>query len=201
MSEPAVDHRRAMAERNGAAILDATERLLAAQQPLSMVAVAAEAGVSRPTLYAHHATLSAVIEAAVCRAIDVSVAAVEAAELDAGPADEALDRMIAASWGRLATLDALARVAAEHVPAEHVHRSHAPLMRHVAGLVERGQREGVFRSDLPVDWLVRTYFALVHAADAYARGPLVKRTDALGLLQTSVHALFSAAAAQPRGQR
>ncbi len=47
---PKVDHRRAIAERNAAGILDAVERLLQRGSSLNMAAIAAEAGVSRPTL-------------------------------------------------------------------------------------------------------------------------------------------------------
>jgi AcrR family transcriptional regulator len=54
MTEAVVDHRRATADRNAAAILDATERLLERGAALNMRAIAAEAGVSRPTLYALH---------------------------------------------------------------------------------------------------------------------------------------------------
>jgi hypothetical protein len=31
-------------------------------------------------------------------------------------------------------------------------------------LVNRGRREGAFRHDVPVRWLLTVYFALVHAA-------------------------------------
>jgi AcrR family transcriptional regulator len=190
MPEPAPDHRRATAERNAAAILDATDRLLARHAPLSMAAVAAEAGVSRPTLYAHHPTLPDLIEAAVGRAVQASLAAVEAAEPDSGPPAAALERMIAASWGHLGGLDALARAAAEHLPAAAVRRTHAPLAAHVRRLVERGRRDGSFRSDLPADWLVTTYFALVHAADEHARGRRVARADTLAAVTVTLGDLF-----------
>jgi hypothetical protein len=36
-------------------------------------------------------------------------------------------------------------------------------------LVERGQRDGAFRSDLPTDWLVSMFFTLMHGADEHAR--------------------------------
>jgi TetR/AcrR family transcriptional repressor of mexCD-oprJ operon len=192
MAEPAVDHRRATAERNAAAILDATERLLAQHAPLSMAAIASEAGVSRPTLYAHHKTLGDVVEAAVARAIDVSLDAVEAAQPHVGPADEALDRMLAGSWSMLAALEALARAAAEHLPSERLHRAHAPLMAHMHALAERGQRDGVFRTDLPADWLVMTFYALVHAADDLARSRRMKRAKALDHLRATVRDLFLA---------
>ncbi|HSC90373.1 MAG TPA: TetR family transcriptional regulator [Gaiellaceae bacterium] len=186
MAEPAVDHRRAIAERNAAAILDATERLLAERGTLSMAAIASEAGVSRPTLYAHFRTLGDVVEAAVGRVIGASLAAVEAADPDAGPADEALERMLATSWSQLARQDALARVAAEHVPSGHLHRAHAPLMARTRALLERGQREGVFRSDLPADWLVTVFYALVHGADEHARAQGMDRADGLELLSTTI---------------
>jgi TetR/AcrR family transcriptional repressor of mexCD-oprJ operon len=191
MPEPAVDHRRAIAERNGAAILDATERLLARRAGLSMAAVAAEAGVSRPTLYAHFGSLSEVVEAAVARAVDASRDAVTAAAPGDGPADAALRRMLAASWGRLARQDALARAAAEHLPSGHVHRTHAPLMETLLALVERGQRDGSFRSDLPAAWLVTMFFALVHGADDHARAQRVRRAEAFELLERTVGDLFA----------
>jgi TetR/AcrR family transcriptional repressor of mexCD-oprJ operon len=192
MSEPAVDHRRATAMRNGAAILDATERLLERRTTLSMAAVAAEAGVSRPTLYAHFKSLSQVVEAAVDRAVHASLAAVEEAEPAVGPADAALDRMITIAWGRLAQEDALARAAAEHLPTERVHRAHAPLMTYTRALVERGRRDGVFRTDLPAEWLVTTFYALVHGADDHARAHGVERGETLALLTTTVREVFAA---------
>jgi TetR/AcrR family transcriptional repressor of mexCD-oprJ operon len=192
MPEPALDHRRATAERNAAAILDATERLLAQRTALSMAAVAGEAGISRQTLYAHHKTLGAVVEAVAERAANGSLAAIEAAEPGVGPADEALDRMLAASWSALAHLDTLSRAAAEHLPSDHLHRTHAPLMAHMHQLVERGQHDGVFRTDLPTDWLVTTFYSLVHGADDHARSHRLERSHVLELLRTTIHDAFAA---------
>jgi AcrR family transcriptional regulator len=187
---PTVDHRRAVAERNRAAILDAAERLLARQTRLSMAAIAAEAKVSRPTLYAHFDTLTAVLEAAVERLVKQSLAAIEAAKPDTGPADAALMRMVEASWHQLAGFDAMARGAAEYLPAAHVHRTHAPLIELMTKLIERGQRDGSFRHDLPIPWLVTAYFALVHSADELARRPQASREDALANLKTTIRDLF-----------
>jgi TetR/AcrR family transcriptional repressor of mexCD-oprJ operon len=190
MSEPAVDHRRATAERNAVAILDAAERLATRGTTLSMAAVASEAAVSRPTLYAHYNTLGAVVEAMAQRAVNGSLAAIEAAEPAVGPADEALDRMLAASWGALAHLNTLSRAAAEHLPSDHLHRTHAPLMAHMYALVERGQRDGVFRTDLPADWLVTTFYSLVHGADDHARAHGLDRSQALDMLTRTIRDVF-----------
>ena len=181
-----IDHRRAVADRNRSAILDAVERLLADRQPLSMAALAAAAGVSRPTLYAHFKTLADVTEAAAERVVLNSIAAIEAAEPDQGPADEAVSRMIEASWERLAGVESLVRGAAEYLPADHLDRTHAPVLKLTLGVIERGQREGTFRTDLPAIWLVRAYYTLIHAADEMARGHGPGRKESLAILRTSV---------------
>jgi AcrR family transcriptional regulator len=195
MAGPSVDHRRATAERNAAGILDATERLLAKGASLNMRAVAAEAGVSRPTLYAHYKTLGEVVEAAVARVVGASLAAIEAAEPAAGPANEALERMVAASWAQLARFDALARGAREHLPPGGVSRTHAPLVKPLHDLVERGRSDGTFRSDVPADWLVTMYFAIVHGADDHVHAHRVARRRALELLTTTLRDVFRAPAA------
>ncbi len=64
-------------------------------------------------------------------------------------------------------------------------------MTHVLALIERGRREGAFRTDLPPDWLAAMYFTLVHGADGYARGRRVKRERALELLVATVRDVFS----------
>lgn len=203
-----VDHRRATAQRNAASILDAAERLLARRTPLSIVAIAAEAGVSRPTLYAHYRSIPDILEAAVERSVVASLSAFEEARPQDGPADQALLRMAEASWRQLGRYEALARGAAEHLPAGAVHRSHQAMLAPLQALVDRGRREGAFRTDLPADWLASLYFALLHGAQEHAAGHDVDRAQALELLKTSLTDLFtagrtasSARAAEPRPRR
>ena len=192
MTEPAVDHRRAIAERNAAAIADAAMRLLERRHALSMAAIAAEAGVSRQTLYTHHKTIADVLAGVVDRAVAHALEGFEAAEAEHGDPVQALERMVAASWGRLTGLGALRQASEEQLSAERVHRAHAPLMERVHALVERGQASGAFRSDLDPRWLVTVYFALVHAADDFARASGVERDRALAELTLSVRAVFGA---------
>lgn len=192
MAQPATDHRRAIAERNDAAIADAALRLLERRHALSMAAIAAEAGVSRQTLYAHHKTIGDVLAGVVARAVAHALEGFEAAEAEHGDPAAALERMVAASWGRLTGLGALKQASEEHLPAERVHRAHAPLMERVRALVERGQASGAFRADLDPGWLVTVYFALVHAADDHARASGADRDRALAELTMSVRAVFGA---------
>jgi AcrR family transcriptional regulator len=198
---PAVDHRRAVAERNAAGILDAAERLLARRTPLSMVAIAGEAGVSRPTLYAHYATIADVVEAAVERAVVASLASFEAAGLQDGPAPDALLRMAEASWHRLAVVEALARGAAAHVSPGAVHRTHEAMLRPLRELIERGRREGAFRTDQPVEWQLSLYLALVHGADEHAAGHGTGRAEALELLKATLLDVLCIRPARAAGDR
>jgi TetR/AcrR family transcriptional repressor of mexCD-oprJ operon len=188
---PKVDHRRAIAERNAAGILDAVERLLQRGASLNMAAIATEAGVSRPTLYAHYKTIADVVEAAVERAVLRSTAAFEAARPEEGPAGAALERMFEASFGRLASFQGLARVAGEYLPAGALHRSHHALMAPLHGLIARGRRDGSFRTDLPAEWLQTMYVQLVHGADEHAATYGVTRDEALRLLRASARDLFA----------
>jgi len=192
-----VDHRRATAERNRGAILDATERVLGQRRTLTMAAVATEAGVSRQTLYAHFNALGDVVEEVARRAVADSLAAVRAAEPEAGPADQALVRMIDASWGKLGSLDAIAGGAAEHLPTGHLHRTHSPLIEIILELVQRGQADGTFRTDLPAPWLVNGYFSLVHGADQFARSQDLPRDEVLAMLEKSILGLFTSKQESP----
>ena len=56
----------------------------------------------------------------------------------------------------------------------------------------RGRAERVFRSDVPVDWLITLYLGLVHAAADHAVVHDTPREEALVLLQQTVGELFSA---------
>ena len=122
------DHRRATAERNAVAILDAAERLLARAEPLTMVAVATESGLSRPTVYAHFKSVSEIVEAAAERTVIAATAAFAAARPDEGPAGEALARMVAASWQQLAGSEGFVRRASQYVSEGARHRTHGALI-------------------------------------------------------------------------
>lgn len=165
MSEkPATDSRRAIAEHNLTAILDATERLLQRGEQPSISAVAAEAGVSRPTVYAHFPDRAALLGALVERTVRQAMSAIKAAEPDRGAADDALQRLISSSWQQVAGHDEIARAAARELSAEAMREAHESARGVIRRLIERGRRDGSFRSDVPVGWLVTASLALTHAA-------------------------------------
>jgi TetR/AcrR family transcriptional regulator, mexCD-oprJ operon repressor len=191
---PAIDHRRATAERNVEAILDAVERLLERGSPASIVAVANEAGVSRVTVYAHFATREQLLEAVVERTVQRTTVALDAVDPERGPPLEALARVIDVGWRDLDRNNAIAQAAGEQLTAEALRRTHQPAHRRLRKLVDRGRRSGDFRTDVPAEWLVTAFHALIHAAGDDVRAGRMRPGAALDALRTTLHDVFSARA-------
>ena len=192
MSEPATDHRRAVAERNVEAILGAAERLLERHAQPSIAAVAAEAGVSRVTVYAHFATREALLQALVERAVGRAKIGIEAAGPDEGTAPEALDRLVAAALQELGRHLAMAEAAAEHLDPGTLRGAHEHVLAPVSRLVERGRKSGEFRTDLSADWQLTCFFTLLHAAGDELRSGRVSAQEALDALTRSLRDLIVA---------
>ena len=184
-------YQREVAERNAEAILDAAEDLLRSQGHVNISAVAVLAGVSRVTVYAHVPTWTALLEAAVERAVRRTMAALESAHADDGPPIEALDRMIAAAWQHLARYGAMAAAVAELLSPEAITRTHQAAHHTIGALLERGQADGSFRTDLPAGWLVTAAVALVHACADQVRAGQIDEHDAVRILITSIRDLFT----------
>ena len=185
----AEDHRRAIAERNVEAILDAVEALLERRAQPTISAVAAEAGVSRPTVYAHFPDRRALLEATVERAVEHAGVALDSAEPGSGDPVEALERVVAAAWRELDRNSAIAGAVQLDPPA--LRRTHDAGQRRVRELVDRGRAEGAFRTDLPAEWLVTSFFALMHAAGDEVRAGRLDGATALDALVPTVRAVFT----------
>jgi AcrR family transcriptional regulator len=190
MPEQATDHRRAVAERNVEAILEAAERILGRRRRATISAVAAEAGVSRVTVYAHFPDRKQLLEAVVERAVRRWIAAARQAEPERGPADEALGRMIETGWEEISRSSHIAETSMAELGPKAMRRSHDEGQKLIHALVERGRDEGRFRTDVPTQWLVSAFFALMHTAyDDVAAGRL-ESSDALESLLATVPDLF-----------
>lgn len=194
MSDTTADHRRATAERNLAAILDAAEALLGRGAPAGTSAVAAEAGVSRPTVYAHFPTRESLLEAVVERVVRRVTAALDAADLERGDPLEVLERLVAAAWSEIDRNRVVARAATEQLSPTVLLRTHAAMHGPVAALARRGQAEGEFRRDLPADWLVSSYFALMHACGEEVRAGRLEADAAVPILQSTLRSVFAGGA-------
>jgi TetR/AcrR family transcriptional repressor of mexCD-oprJ operon len=191
-------YHREVATRNAGAILDAAEELLRQEGHATISAVAAQAGVSRVTVYAHFPTWEALLEAAVERAVQRVMTALEAASPADGPATEALERILAGGWQHLARYQAMAQAVSELLSPEAVTRTHQAAHHTIASLLARGQADGSFRTDLPAGWLVHASIALIHACNDGVRAGRIDPGDALRILITSIRDLFTGTS--PAGQ-
>jgi TetR/AcrR family transcriptional regulator, mexCD-oprJ operon repressor len=190
MAEQATDHRRATAERNIEAILDAAEALLRRRERASISAVAAEASVSRPTVYAHFPDRKRLLEAVVERSVRRWIASTERIDPGRGPADEALGRLIEVSWEEISRSSHIAEAAAAELDSRAMQRSHDMGRELIRRLTERGRREGTFRTDVPTEWLVSSLFALIHATRDDVTSGKLGAGEALDALMATVPDLF-----------
>lgn len=193
---------RADARRNVAAILDAATECLARDPEMSIAGIAAAAGVGRITLYGHFSTRAELVDAVLTRTIEHADATLGAVDIGGDPAG-ALARLVAASWQIVHRFSNILLAAHRELPAERIRGVHDPVLRRVRSLIERGQRAGTFRRDLPGQWLVTTTFSLMHAAAGDAAAGRISAGEAPGLLTATLLAAFNPPAgdaARPPGQ-
>jgi hypothetical protein len=129
-------------------------------------------------------------EAALERAVGRAAAVVESAAPDVGPPIEALDRLVAAGWRVLERFAGMAAATMESIPHDRHQQLHQPGMVVVHRLIERGRREGAFRTDLSTEWLMACAYALFHAAAAEVRAGRLDADSAQRTLSVSLRDLF-----------
>ena len=158
--------RRADADRSVAAILDAALAALASDPDSSMSEIARRAGVVRATIYVHFPTREALLDAVMDYAVGQVVEAMRNAEPGRGEPVEALERVIRATGRQLGQFHGLLALNTARLSAEELYRRHLPILDQFAPLIERGQKAGAFRTDLPVSWQLAVTRSLVHTASA-----------------------------------
>ena len=196
MGADAPDRRRAIAERNVEAILDAAEALLHEGAAANIAAVAARAGVSRVTVYAHFSTREAILAAVLERAVARAAVAFDEATSGAATAVDALERAIRVSWMELSRHTAIAEAAATQLSPDALRRTHESGYAHARQMFEAGMESGEFRSDVPVEWLLSVYHALLHAAGDDVRAGRMDSAMALHALTTTLRAAFAPSRSQ-----
>jgi AcrR family transcriptional regulator len=195
MADPATKsrsskRRRADAERSVAAILDAALVALASDPDSSMSEIARRAGVVRATIYVHFPTRTALLDAVMEHAVGQVVAAMEGAEPERGEPVKALERVLRATWRQLANFHALLALNTARLEPEELHRRHLPMLDQLEPLIERGQRDGVFRAEVPVTWHLAVIRAIVHAASREVQGGRLAEEEAESvMLRTAIAAV------------
>jgi AcrR family transcriptional regulator len=177
--------RRADAERSEASILDAAVDALASEPEASMAEIARRAGVVRATVYVHFPTRDALIAAVTERAMAEVVDVIVAAEPERGDPAGALRRVVAGAWRTLGRYHALVAINTQ-LPDAELHHRHGAVLAALESLIERGQRAGEFRTDVPVAWHLSMLVALVHAASAELRAGRVPAEEVESALVATV---------------
>ncbi|MFH8615477.1 TetR/AcrR family transcriptional regulator [Streptomyces sp. NPDC017979] len=179
--------RRADARRSRAAVLDAAVRVLGERPEAGLGAVAAAAGVTRQTIYAHFASREGLLAAVVDHVTEQAVVAMDAVDLDAGPAADALLRLLDAAARSTGRHPELVR-AINSLPAspEEDRDRHVPVVDRIARVVRRGQDAGEFTADLPTTWLTTVVIALAHTAHGEAGGGGMTAAEANAALHVTV---------------
>ncbi len=183
--------RRADARRNVEAILDAAVACLTRDPDASVVDIAAAAGVGRVTLYGHFKTRAELIDAALVRTLQGADRILETTDTTGDPA-EALTRLVASSWQIVHQFRNVLLAAHRELPAERIRGVHDRVVRRIQSLLERGQRGGVFRKDLPKRWMVTTVLSLMHAAAEDVAAARLKVDQVPGLITATLLAAFTA---------
>jgi len=177
--------RRADADRSEARILDAAVDALAGDPEASMAEIARRAGVVRATVYVHFPTRDALIAAVTDRAMSEVVDVIVAAEPERGDPAEALRRVVTEAWRTLGRYHSLVAINTR-LPQAELHHRHGAVLAALESLIERGQRTGAFRTDVPVAWHLSMLVALIHAASAELRAGRLPATEFESALVTTV---------------
>jgi len=182
--------RRADAERNTTAIVNAALQALAEDPDVSMAEIARRAGVVRATVYMHFPTRESLLDAVMEDAVRQVAEATREAQPTHGEPEEAVERVLRATWHKLSDFQTLLAINTSRLSAKELHRRHQPVMTLFVPLIERGQKKGVFRSDLPVAWHLAMIRAIAHAASAELRSGRIDESQVEdALIATAKNAL------------
>jgi TetR/AcrR family transcriptional regulator, mexCD-oprJ operon repressor len=183
--------RRADAERSVAAILAAALEALASDPDASMAEIARRAGVVRATIYVHFPTRESLLDAVMEHAVAEVAQATSDAEPQRGEPTEALERVLRATWQELGRFHALLAINTSRLSAKELRRRHLPVTQQLAPLIERGQKKGVFRRDLPVSWHLAVIRAIVHTASSELQSGRIAQAEVEEAMLTTANAAIA----------
>lgn len=182
--------KRADAQRNIAAILDAATECLSRDPAASTSEIAKAAGVGRVTLYGHFPSRAELVDAVFVHAIEGGEETLGQVDLTGDPR-AALTRLIESSWHLVDRNRSLLIAAQDALPPGRVRELHADPMARVVRLMERGRSEGVFRTDLPTSWLVSVMHNVMHGAADEINGGRITPDKAAGYITATLLAAYT----------
>jgi AcrR family transcriptional regulator len=178
--------RRADAQRSIDAIVRAARAVLGERPDASMEEIAAAAGTTRQTVYAHFPSRDALIIAVVHSIRDEGLAALETAGLDELPPTEAMRAFLQISWQLLERCAVLLEPMLSRISETKTEESRRGVVLVIGRIVSRGQESGDFDHRLPVDWLVAAVHGLAHTAAEQVLTGKLSTAEAAALLESSV---------------
>ena len=182
--------KRADAQRNIAAILDAATECLSRDPAASTSEIAKAAGVGRVTLYGHFPSRAELVDAVFVHAIEGGEDTLGQVDLSGDPRD-ALARLIESSWHLVDRYRSLLLAAQDTLPPGRVQELHADPMARVERLLERGRKDGAFRTDLPTSWLVSVMHNVMHGAAGEIHAGRLTPDKAAGYITATLLAAFT----------
>jgi AcrR family transcriptional regulator len=176
------------------AVLRAAATLLAADASASLAEIGAAAGVGRTTVHRAFPTRSDLLTALALDAVDRLREAIASARLDDGSAPEAVERVVESV---LPLADELRFLEAgpEVWDLPELQDAWWDITASLDALVERGQREGTLRPDVPAEVVVEAFVGMLWGVWQGVHDGRVARASASRHLVT----LALAAVATPKG--
>lgn len=193
MASTAAQRTRALrsdAQQNVERIIEAAITCLGQNPDASMAEIARCAGVGRVTLYGHFPSRENLVEAAFVRLLERGERALQGIDLSADP-DQALESLIESSWLLTAQAGSVLQAAEGLLPAGRVHELHAEPERRVIELIRRGQSEGVFRDDLPAEWLASVLHYLMHGAASDVAAGRLDQVEVPRLIAATIRGAYA----------
>ncbi|NUP65934.1 MAG: TetR/AcrR family transcriptional regulator [Nonomuraea sp.] len=191
-----VRRRRSDARRSIDAILNAARVVLGERSEASMEEIAAEAGVTRQTVYAHFPSRDALMAALIEAAAAEYTALLDAAGLDTAPPADALARFLDAGWRFLRRHPLLLNHAASRAHRPESNDPHDVVPPRLERLILRGQHAGGFDRSLPAGWLTAAVIGLQHTAAAEVADGRLTPAEAAAVCLESTLRLCGAAPAR-----
>ena len=171
--------RRADAERNLSRIIEAATTLLAVNPGASMADIAEASGLVRATLYRHFPTRDDLLRAMYSAALDDALKAILSVDPEQGKASDAIARVVDAL---LIVGDRYRILSEERRGYPELREQEASVGAPLIALVERGQRDGELRDDMPLRWLVAALGSLINEALRAVGREDIERADAGSLV-------------------